>query len=102
MAIRHEKVLDSIMQMIEHLTDTMPRFETYLNLYPTPALRKAMRAIYDDMIDFILTSVIFLSRRRYGITSQPQIIRYKNLRLMDSQITCSVCFGQSLTKIMTI
>jgi hypothetical protein len=52
--------------MLDHLTAAMPRFETYLDLYPTPQLRRAMRAIYDDFIDFCLSSADFLSRTALG------------------------------------
>ncbi|POR34399.1 Pfs domain-containing protein [Tolypocladium paradoxum] len=41
--------------MLDHLTGAMPRFESYLDLYPTPQLRRAMRAIYDDFIEFCLS-----------------------------------------------
>lgn len=44
----------------------MPRFETYLDLYPTPQLRRAMRDIYDDFVEFCLSSAGFLSRSVLG------------------------------------
>lgn len=64
--IRHQDTLDKIVQMLEQLTSAMPRFETYLNLYPTTQLRLAMRRLYDDFVDFVLTSADFLSRSNYG------------------------------------
>lgn len=64
--LRHQDTLDKIVQMLERLTSSMPRFETYLNLYPTAQLRQVMRHLYDDFISFVLTSADFLSGGVYG------------------------------------
>ncbi|KAF5001848.1 hypothetical protein FDECE_10837 [Fusarium decemcellulare] len=60
--LRHTDVLDKITQMLDHLAKAMPRFKSYLDLYPTTQLRRAMRAIYDDFVEFCLSSADFLSR----------------------------------------
>ncbi|KAF2645929.1 hypothetical protein P280DRAFT_442915 [Massarina eburnea CBS 473.64] len=60
--LRHQDVLSSISQMLDQLTKLMPRFESYLDIYPTYELRRALRDIYDDFIEFCLSTTTFLNR----------------------------------------
>ncbi|KAF4991480.1 hypothetical protein FGRMN_7791 [Fusarium graminum] len=64
--MRHREVLDKITQMLDQLTRAMPRFETCLDLHPTIQLRRAMHSIYDDFIDFCLSSAEFLTHSMIG------------------------------------
>jgi hypothetical protein len=44
----------------------MPRFDSYLDLYPTTQLRRALYAIHDDLIEFCLACAEFLNRNVLG------------------------------------
>lgn len=52
--------------MLDQLTKAMPRFQAYLDILPTVQLRRALRDIYDDFIEFCLSTADFLSRNPVG------------------------------------
>ncbi|KAF4769379.1 hypothetical protein HAV15_008731 [Penicillium sp. str.  len=62
LALRHQEILDKITQMLAYITSAMPRFDSYLDLYPTTQLRRALYAIHNDLIEFCLSSAEFLNR----------------------------------------
>ncbi|KAH8691082.1 hypothetical protein GQ44DRAFT_780319 [Phaeosphaeriaceae sp. PMI808] len=59
---RDWNVLSKIAQMLGQLTNAMPQFPDYEDIDPTIQLRRALRDIYNDFIEFCLSTADFLSK----------------------------------------
>lgn len=64
--------------MLAYITSAMPRFDSYLDLYPTTQLRRALYAIHNDLIEFCLSSAEFLNRNLLGNPPMVSMKREKN------------------------
>ncbi|KAF2175362.1 hypothetical protein K469DRAFT_611004 [Zopfia rhizophila CBS 207.26] len=61
--LRYIDVFDKIIAMLNDLIETLPRFEIYLNLYPTPELQRAIWLVYDDYVGFCLDTAAWISSK---------------------------------------
>jgi hypothetical protein len=61
--MHHTAAFSKIMTMLNEVTVAMPRFSAYLEVFPTPRLRRALALIYDDYVGFCLFTFRFLNKR---------------------------------------
>ncbi|CAO2647163.1 Nn.00g080850.m01.CDS01 [Neocucurbitaria sp. VM-36] len=61
--LRYIDIFDKIITMLNDLVETLPRFEIYLSLFPTPELQRAIWQVYDDYVGFCLDTAAWLSNK---------------------------------------
>ncbi|KAL4804991.1 hypothetical protein BDV18DRAFT_161391 [Aspergillus unguis] len=61
-SLRFTGVLSTIHDMLDEISDCIPKFNTYVGLFPTAALAQAIVPVYENVVDFCVTTVRFLNR----------------------------------------
>ena len=60
-AMLYTSIFDTINDMLQDLSNALPRFQAYVEVIHTPRLHEALRRVYEKYIDFCLATVKFLN-----------------------------------------
>ncbi|KAL2431948.1 hypothetical protein ABEF95_004385 [Exophiala dermatitidis] len=71
---------DNVTQMLQELTKALPQLNLYNASYATPDVRKALKDIYDDYVDFCITVAEFFNHRTGRSPALWVSLRWKKIR----------------------